>query len=218
MTHLTSIAAAMFTDLSVAGSAYSVVSGLAVLVANAPAALTSANAQGFFTTATSTVKYLRVPNVRSFPAIGAPANIVNVPVFGQRTSQTVGGQADAPSLEVTVNYVPSEWRKGGATQSTFTTGTQTVFGDELANMVGDGNSRVWRMTLLAAAVGSITTTASLGTYDSATGSGIAAVANSQFFWIGKLESLLVTPSLTDASTATLAMSIQSDFVGPLTST
>jgi len=40
--------------------------------------------------------------------VGTPANIVNVPVYGQKTSSQVQGQADAPSLEVTVNYIAED--------------------------------------------------------------------------------------------------------------
>ena len=48
-----------------------------------------------------------VANVREFPAFGAPANIVNVPVYGQTVSSQISGQSDAPTLEFTLNYVPS---------------------------------------------------------------------------------------------------------------
>ena len=47
-----------------------------------------------------------VGNIREFPSLGTPANIVNVPVYGQSISSQVGGQADAPTLEFTLNYVP----------------------------------------------------------------------------------------------------------------
>jgi hypothetical protein len=210
MSHLTSIAAAMFTDLSVAVTSCS---GGVAGVSAIPAVASAANLNALFTTATSVPTYLTVGNVREFPAVGAPANIVNVPVFGQRTSQTVGGQADAPSLEVTINYIPSEWTKG-ASASTFVNNSRTVVGTEYGNMIGDGKSRVWRMALMASAIG-ITQTATLSNLDGVAG-GLGSVANSQFYWFGKIESLLVTPSLTDATTGVLAFSIQSDFYGPFT--
>jgi hypothetical protein len=209
MAHLSTISAAMFTDLSVAFTANT--GGVAT--AALPASYTQALLQGLFVTAASSPKYLQVFNVREFPAVGAPANIVNVPVFGQRQSQTVGGQSDAPSLEVTLNYIPNEWAKG-TTATTFTNNVRGTLGNELGNMVGDGVGRIWRMTLLAAAPVA-TQTATLSNYDSAAG-GLSTTQNSQFFWLGKLESLLVTPSLTDATTATIAFSIQSDFYGPFT--
>jgi hypothetical protein len=49
-----------------------------------------------------------IGNVREFPSMGTPANIVNVPVYGQATSSQVTGQSDAPTLEFTLNYVPSD--------------------------------------------------------------------------------------------------------------
>src|SRR6056300_1835266 len=57
---------------------------------------------------TADADQVRMPSVREFPSVGTPANIVNVPVYGQATSSQVQGQADAPSLEVTVNYVPDD--------------------------------------------------------------------------------------------------------------
>ena len=64
-----------------------------------------------------------VGNIREFPSLGTPANIVNVPVYGQSISSQVGGQADAPTLSFTLNYVPSvhaaldELRRDGTTQA-----------------------------------------------------------------------------------------------------
>jgi hypothetical protein len=84
----------------------------------------------------------------------------------------------------------------------------------LANMVGDGISRVWRFTLLNSDSTAVAG-AALGKYDSIA-TGLGTVANSQYYFFGKLESLLVTPSLTDATTATIAISVQSDFYGAYT--
>jgi hypothetical protein len=197
MAHINSIGTAMFTDLSVATGV--VASGVAA--SPAPATLDAAGFQALFSTETSAAGgFSRVKNVRDFPAIGTPANIVNVPVYGSTTSQTVQGQADAPSLEVTINYVPADWAKG-------------VGGTALGNMVGDGTQRAWRFTL--AQTDSLGTTAA--TKYASVAAGLGTIQNSQFFFVGKLESLLVTPSLTDATTATLAFSIQSQFYGPFTS-
>jgi hypothetical protein len=144
MAHISSIGAAMFTDLSVA---YTSNTGGVATATTFPT--DSTGLQALFVTTTSNNKYFRINNVRSFPAVGATPNIVNVPVFGQKQSQTVSGQSDAPSLEVTINYVPTDWVKG-TTASTWTTGDLTVRGSELGNMVGDGIKRVWRLTLLTA--------------------------------------------------------------------
>ena len=48
-----------------------------------------------------------VTNVREFPSFGKPANIVNVPSYGQSVTSQIQGQSDAPTLEFTLNYVPS---------------------------------------------------------------------------------------------------------------
>jgi len=203
MAHISSIGAAMFTDLSVITG--TVVAGKAETSPTQPATKDATGFQSLFTTATSVSKYARINNVREFPAIGAPANIVSVPVYGQKQGQSIGGQADAPSLEITINFVASEWAKGN---------TGTTPASSLANMVGDGISRVWRFTLMNAD-STATVTASLGQYDSVAG-GLGTTQNSQYYFFGKLESLLVTPSLTDATTATLAISVQSDFYGAYT--
>ena len=203
MAHISSIGAAMFTDLSVITG--TVVAGKAETSPTQPATKDATGFQSLFTTATSVSKYAKINNVRSFPAIGSPANIISVPVYGQKQGQSIGGQADAPSLEVTINFVASEWAKG-------TAGTTPA--SSLANMVGDGISRVWRFTLMSAD-STATVTASLGQYDSVAG-GLGTTQNSQYYFFGKLESLLVTPSLTDATTATLAISVQSDFYGAYT--
>lgn len=47
-----------------------------------------------------------VTNIREFPSFGKPANIVNVPQYGQSVSSQIQGQSDAPTMEFTLNYVP----------------------------------------------------------------------------------------------------------------
>jgi hypothetical protein len=206
----------MFTDLSVAIG--TIASGKDPGVTAATQDKAGYDAK--FVTATSNPQYLRLLNVREFPAIGAQPNIVNVPVYGQKQAQTVGGQSDPPSLEVTINYVATLWA-AGTTAPTFASGEMTNPGSVLANMVGDGISRPWRFLLLptppktVANGGTVTTSATQGVYDSNAG-GVGTVANTYFYFMGKIESMLVTPSLTDATTATLAFSVQSDFLGPYT--
>jgi hypothetical protein len=205
MAHISSIGAAVFTTLAMSGTvtagvAASLSSGdVATIIADAA---DGSEAQGKFVTSSSIRSYSLFPNVRAFPAIGQPANIVKVPAYGQKTSSTVSGQADAPSLEITVNYVPTEWLKGAS-------------GTAIGNAVGDGKQRLFRLALCTSEP-TVTSGVALSKYDSAAG-GFGTTENSQFFWVGKLESLLVTPSLTDASTAVLSFSIQSDFMGAYTS-
>jgi len=128
---------------------------------------------------------VRMPSVREFPSIGTPANIVNVPVFGQATSSQVQGQADAPSLELTVNYVADDMVA-------------------IHNLI-DGQEKVFRFLMAATPV----------TEDEAADTTLAA-DNTEFYFIGKVEAVLVNPALTDATTATVTLSAQSDFVGPAT--
>ena len=206
MAHISSIGAGLFSDLSVA------------MPATAPVFKdmdTAAELQGLFQTEIPSIAgvkaagaFVRIGNVRSFPAMGTPANIVKVPTYGQKTSSSIQGQADAPQLEVDMNFVPSDWAKEA--------------GILLGNAVGDGNQYVFRFALLNAeptgqlnntgAVVAATRYASLGL----AAGGLGTVKNSQYYWIGKMEALLVTPSLTDANTAKLSMSIQSNFFGAFT--
>jgi len=136
------------------------------------------------TPGTADADHVRMPSVREFPSVGTPANIVNVPVYGQNTSSQVQGQADAPSLEVTVNYIPSEM-------------------EALHNLIGQ--KVVFRFLMAASAC----------TADEGAGSTLAK-ANTEFYFVGKIEAILVNPQLTDANTATVTLSAQSDFFGPAT--
>jgi len=126
----------------------------------------------------------RMPSVREFPSVGTPANIVNVPVYGQNSSSQVQGQADAPSLEVTINYVPS---------------------DMVAIHALVGTSGTFRFMMTASAC---TPAIGLGA--------TLAIDNTEFYFVGKIEAILVNPALTDATTATVTLSTQSDFFGPAT--
>lgn len=198
MAHITSIGAGMFSDLAIA----------VPLVAMTPAqllALDSASEfQALFATEIEAVggvkasnTFVRVRNVREFPAMGTPPNVVNVPAYGSATSQQIQGQADAPSMEITMNFVASDWAKD--------------VGNVLGNMVGDGKQYVFRFALLNSQPTGISDTK----YASVVG-GLGTVQNSQYYWIGKLEALQVTPQLTDANTATITLTIQSNFFGAYT--
>jgi len=195
MSHITSIGAGVFSDMAVAAPATD-------LTASALAALdTASEFQALFATEIESVggvkasnTFVRLKNVREFPSMGTPPNIVNVPVYGSKTSQQIQGQADAPSIELTLNFVPADWATG------------TVLG----GMVGDGVQHVFRFALLNSkpvAYKSDSTTPI---------NGLGSVANSQFYWIGKIEALQVNPQLTDANTATVTISIQSQFFGAFT--
>lgn len=198
MAHISSIGAGMYSDLSVATPA----------TAFTPAALaaldTSAEFTALFATEIDSVggtkaanTFVRIKNVREFPAMGTPPNVVNVPVYGSATSQQIQGQADAPSMEITLNYVASDWAKESS--------------NILGSMVGDGNQYVFRFALLNSEP-----TGSGATKFASVAGGLGTIQNSQYFWIGKLEALQVTPQLSDANTATITLTIQSDFYGAYT--
>jgi len=132
----------------------------------------------------STTGVVRMPSVREFPSVGTPANIVNVPVYGQATSSQIQGQADAPSLEITVNYVAADMQA-----------IHALIGKQVA----------FRFMMAAAPL-------ALAQSCAAT----IAAENTEFFFNGKVEAILVNPQLTDATTATVTLSAQSDFFGPFT--
>ncbi len=195
MAHISSIGAALFSDLSIAMPASPPVFSTIDTMAEFQALFATAIESVGGTKAANT--FVRVKSVRSFPAMGTPANIVKVPTYGSKTSSTIQGQADAPQLEIDLNFIASEWTKDA--------------GNLLGNAVGDGNQYVFRFTLLNAEP----TGAEPSKYASTAG-GIGTVANSQYYWIGKLEALMVTPSLTDATLGKITMSIQSPFYGAWT--
>lgn len=126
----------------------------------------------------------RMPSVREFPAIGNAANITNVPVYGQKQSSQVSGQADAPTMDITVNYVPSQMADIEALKK-----------QEVAFRFMMAKSEV---TVAAGAGATL------------------AVENTEFYFRGQIEAIQVTPSLTDANTAVVNLSIKGDFVGPAT--
>lgn len=198
MAHINSLGAGMFSDLSISTP----------LADPAPGVLAALNsAAGFaplFATEISSVggtkapgTFVRIQNVREFPALGTPANVVNVPVFGSAISRQVQGQADAPSMELNINFVASEWAK--------------EVGNILGNMVGDGKIYAFRFALLNAEP-TLTTTAKYAS----TVPGLGSVQNSHWYWVGKVEALQVSPQLTDANTATVTLTIQSAFYGAFT--
>ena len=78
----------------------------------------------------------------------------------------------------------------------------------IGSFVGNGTQYAFRFTLL---------NSEPANYNSVETSGMGASAdNSQYFWIGKFEALQVTPQLSDANTATVTLSVQSEFYGAYT--
>jgi hypothetical protein len=167
-----------------------------------PATLNETNLKANFATVAD---FEEIKNIRDMPSFGTPANIVKVPVYGQAQTQSIGAQPDAPDLELTINYIASDWAKAGA--SFATTGT-------VGDAVGDGVAKVFQFALLPSKAPNLTTSTTTGVG----GTVALPVPNALIYFVGKIESLLVNPSRDDASTATVALSIQSDFYGPFTVT
>ena len=187
MSHIASIGAGMFSDMSIAFDTAG--------PAAAPGTMSKANLDALFAaecldTTPALNEFIRVKNVREFPAIGTPPNIVNVPVFGQSVSQQIQGQADAPSMEITLNYVATQWASG------------TPLGD----LVGSGEQAVFRFSLLNAQP----------TDYAATVGAMGTVQNTYWYFLGKIDSLLVTPNLADSNQATIAITLQSIVYGAYT--
>ena len=189
MTFPSSISAAQYSALAVSRDAV-------------PGTINETNLKTNFATSAD---FVEIKNIRDMPSFGTPANIVKVPVYGQAQTQSIGAQSDAPDLELTVNYIPSEWAKNNA--SFATTGT-------LGDAVGDGIAKVFQFALLPAKPPALTTALTAGVG----GTLASPVPNALIYFVGKIESLLVNPARDDASTATVALSIQSDFFGPFTVT
>lgn len=179
MAHLSSISAGIFTSL-----AYN-----PTPVASVAAGDTAAELIALFSSAPTEVK-----NIRDFPELGTPANIVNVPVYGQKTSSQVQGQADAPTMEFTLNYVPADLTA-------------------LTALVGNGQLFAFQIALCSQKPANLQQVATTGI---ATAVNTVATQNSVFNFLGKFESFLVTPSLSDATTAKLTISMQSEMFGPAT--
>jgi hypothetical protein len=129
----------------------------------------------------ATGEYTVVGNIREFPPLGTPSNIVNVPVYGQSTSSQVQAQADAPEISVTINYVPSVWEPNAT----------------LGALVQDGKPYLARFTYMTGAP---------DTQDMST-SGIGTVPNATWYAVVKLDGLEFQNSLSDTAQATLTMSL-----------
>lgn len=196
MAHINTLGAGIYSDLSIYTPPADIVAPAAMPV---PATLhaffvTPVAQVSTYTAAPAANSFVSIKNVREFPSIGAPANIVNVATYGSKASRQVNGQADAPTIELTINYLPAEWAADTTSQ--------------LGQRVGDGKVYLFRFTLLnTAATGNLAS--------SAVGYG-TGIQNSEWYWYGKLEALLINPQLTDANTATLTISVQTDFAGPYT--
>jgi len=246
MSHISAITAAMFTDLALcttpvlgdvtmediereagignkldyfdAGFATENKAGstLAIDKAALLAPIDVASTQALFN------NFVRITNVKEFPAIGTPANITKVPEYGSKTSKQVNGQADLNNMELTLNYVARDWA-GGVIHKGDGTGAALTADVAPVPAVGDGKVYLFRFALLDTDPTKATTTGTKGYHngdDNLAGTGdsegLAAIGNSIYYFLGKIEAIEVTPSLTDAVTAKLTIAIQSKISGAWT--
>jgi hypothetical protein len=179
MAHISSIQASIFTQLA--------------FNPNAVATLSDGNTQAKLVALFATAP-TQVANIREFPEFGAPANIVNVPVYGKKTSVQVQGQSDSPTLEFTLNYVPAEH---AAVQA----------------MVGNGQLYAFQISLTSQEPANLLQIPTTGI---GTPVGNVNTNNTVFNFLGKFESFLVTPSLTDSTQAKITLSMQTEMFGPAT--
>ena len=121
MAHISSIGAGIYTELAISDNTSS-------LSSTAISTAFTAGTIAAMTTLLGSDDFVDLPRVREFPAVGSPANIINVPTYGQSQSDQIQGQSDAPTLEFTVNYVPGEHNAFDA-------------------MAGDNVTRLFRMRL-----------------------------------------------------------------------
>ena len=200
MAHINSIGAGLYAELGVNATTTAGASGSVTALASAlTRASTGFTASQSNPTAgwldpgnaseTARSGFAAVANVRELPAVGTPANVVNVPRYGSTTTLQISGQADAPTLEFTFNYVPGE-------------ATQRL----LQADVGSATVRTF-VVRLSNSDASLTRRAALG----------ATVQFSDFVFNATVSSFLVTPSLTDANQATMSLAVATDIDGPLTS-
>jgi len=187
MAHITSIGASKFTTLdfveNTANDAKSAAVDLHALFADNSVTILATELP---TDETIVAEVKHVGNIREFPSLGTPANIVNVPVYGQATSSQVSGQSDAPSLEFTVNYVPSAHAN--------------------LDVLRKANTRLcYRVRITDADV----TTDAAGVL---TADNVDKFAD--FYFFGTIASFEISPSLSDSLQATIAVTIEGDFNGP----
>ena len=132
--------------------------------------------------------------IREFPNLGIPANVVNVPQYGQGASSQIAGQSDAPSLDFTFNYVP----------------TEHAF---ISTLRESGESKLFRIRLSNAQQAEDTSGVILP-YEVVDGSGSDMREFSDFFLFGSVASFEIVPNLTDSNQLNVTLTIDGEMKGP----
>ena len=186
MAHINNIGASIYTRIDYVPGSISTADRAAPL--NLAAKFESAAAADGVP-ATTEAAVVAIEGIREFPSLGTPSNIVNVPQYGQSISSQIQGQADAPSLEFTFNYIPTNHYTLDALRKS---GTNLVFRVRLSN-TEDGGVQ-------------------------ATPASDATTEYEDIYFQGTIASFEIVPALTDATQANIALTIDGDFEGPFSYT
>lgn len=201
MPNITSIGAGMYTSLAyvdlpvvegATGSAGVSVAQGATPTEWAPEFETGNAANGF----TAAAAARNIGRIREFPNLGIPANIVNVPQYGQAVSSQIAGQSDAPSMDFTFNYVPEEHAFIEAMRAG---GELYLFRVRLANARQDPSK-----------AGNDADGVNLPSIDEDGN----VTESSDFYFFGKVASFEIVPNLTDSNQLNVSMTIDGEMVGP----
>jgi len=149
--------------------------------------------------------------IREFPNLGVPANVVNVPQYGQPTSSQITGQSDPPSLDFTFNYVATEHAFIDTLRAE---GTQRLFKVRLAN----GEQVVAGGTNESGGVDPAGTEGVNLPYETEEAATTDMREFSDFYLFGSVASFEIVPSLTDSNQVNVSLTIDGQLEGPFSYT
>lgn len=151
--------------------------------------------------------------VREFPNLGIPANVVNVPQYGQATSSQISGQSDPPSMDFTFNYVPTQHAFINALREN---NSRRLFRVRLANgeqIVATGTTTTGtNVSNGTDAIGTQGVNLPKETITAATTTSM--VEFSDFYFFGSVASFEIVPSLTDSNQLNVSLTIDGKMRGP----
>lgn len=134
--------------------------------------------------------------IREFPNLGIPANVVNVPQYGQGASSQIAGQSDAPSLDFTFNYIPTEHAFISAMREA---GENRLFRIRLSNATQDVDTNQIALPY---------------EYTQADNTGSDMREFSDFYLFGSVASFEIVPNLTDSNQLNVTLTIDGEMKGP----
>ena len=187
MTHITNIGAGIFSKVLFETVKFAGTSFDTTAATYAADFATGVEPVAGMTTAANS--FTEIPDMREAPSFGVPPSLVNVPIFGSKTSRQVQGQADPTNIEISINYVPAKWVKTA-----------------LGQFVGSGDNYLFAVVLANAPPGG----GALSDYPIAS-TGVGRVDNSITYFLGEIAAIQFTPNLTDSNQATVTIALKSDF-------